>query len=100
MPPSASTTTGSQHHGQSEGFGYATSPSSSRLRNSSCMALYSAETRSNRESEIARPLGHASDVGFGEIIAFEEEGLARRAGKRVGEQVAEIEACGVTSLAE
>src|SRR5437867_1293309 len=49
---------------------------------------------------MVAPSDDATDISFGEIIALEEEWLARRAGKRVGEQVAEIEASGVTSFAE
>ena len=46
------------------------------------------------------PSGHTTDISFGEIIAFEEERFTGRAGKRVGEHVAEIQAGGAMSLAE
>jgi hypothetical protein len=52
------------------------------------------------KAEILTPSDHATDIRLGEIIALEQEGLARRAGQRVGENIAEIEAGGVTSLAE
>src|SRR5437762_3182891 len=38
------------------------------------------------------PSNHTTGVGLGKIIALKEEWLARRAGKRVSENVAEIEA--------
>src|SRR6267142_2366765 len=50
--------------------------------------------------EFVRPSDHTTDIRLGEIIAFEQEWLARRAGQRVGEYVAEIEPGSVTSLAE
>ena len=49
---------------------------------------------------ILTPSDHATDIRLGEIIAVEQEGFAGRAGQRVGEKIAEIEAGGVTSLAE
>src|SRR3989442_5205257 len=55
---------------------------------------------SERKSGMLTPSDHATDIRLGEIIALEQERLARRAGQRVGENIAEIEAGGVTSLAE
>jgi len=43
---------------------------------------------------------HPPDVSLGKIIAFEQEGLSRCASQRIGEDVAEIKAGGVASLAE
>lgn len=59
--------------------------------------MYSAKPRPNENSDIVRPSNHATDVGLGEIITLEEKWLTCRAGQRVGEHVAEIEAGGVTS---
>src|SRR5947207_8120205 len=64
------------------------------------MPVCSPSCRPADAAAIVAPSGRATDISFGEIVALEEERLARRAGKRVGEHVAEIEPSGVTSLAE
>jgi hypothetical protein len=70
------------------------------LRAAHDQGVYSAKTSSDREPAVVKPSEHATDIGLGEIIAFEQERLASRAGERVGEHVAEIETGGVTALAE
>jgi hypothetical protein len=62
--------------------------------------LLSQESRPSSNSEIVRPSDYATDIGLGEVIALEEEWLARRAGQRVAENIAKIETGGVMSLAE
>ena len=43
---------------------------------------------------------HATDVGFREILSFEEERLSRRAGQGPREEVAEVQAGGMPPFAE
>src|SRR5207248_1254660 len=62
--------------------------------------LWSARTRHSPTNTAAPPSNHTTDIGLGKIIALEEEWVAGRAGKRVSENVAEIKAGDVTSLAE
>jgi predicted RNase H-like HicB family nuclease len=45
-------------------------------------------------------LGRARDIGFFEILAFEEQRLSCALRKRIGEAVTEVQSGGVTALAE
>src|SRR5204862_6781271 len=49
---------------------------------------------------MVSPSDHPSDVRPGEVFALEQETLAGCASQGVGEDVAEVEAGGVTSLSE
>src|SRR5215831_11209601 len=47
--------------------------------NNQILELYSAKTSSDREPVVVKLSEHATDIGLGEISAFEQERLARRA---------------------
>src|SRR4029079_14881043 len=53
-----------------------------------------------RGVDFRDPSDNSTDIGPGEIIPLEEEWLAGCPGKCVGEDVAEIEPCGVVPSAE
>src|SRR5918996_503435 len=60
--------------------------------------------RSDRATEppqfVSDPSGRACDVGLGEIVALEQQRLARGPRERVGECVADVQTGGVAAPAE